>query len=128
MSTKIKLPRSRRRFTQPISTALLPASEARNPPHMWVRRRSPRKSSKLHLSVRNAARSRMQDYKWWSAFCEASVDRPPRRGLLKSQSPPLSLLHPHIRQVLIPRSQQVIPFGHVDDRIVGDNGSVLIYL
>src|SRR5579862_3953169 len=62
---KIRLPRSRRRFTQPRSTTLWPESAGRKAPHIWVRRRSPRKSSKLCPSVQDAALSRIKDYKWW---------------------------------------------------------------
>ena len=44
---KMIFPRSRRRLTQPMSTAFFPASEGLNVPHMSVRRKSPKKSSKV---------------------------------------------------------------------------------
>src|SRR5256885_1137477 len=63
-----------------MSTALLPASEARSAPHMWVRRRSPKKSSKLCLSVGKTAQSRIRDYKWLgSRIEEEPADRILRR-------------------------------------------------
>src|SRR6266403_3736048 len=57
------LPRSRRRLTHPMRTAFLPASDKRRAPHMCVRFKSPKKSSKLYLSERNTAKSRIKDYK-----------------------------------------------------------------
>src|SRR5581483_10543887 len=47
---KMMLPRSRRRLTHPMSTAFLPASDARRAPHIVVRFKSPKKSSKVCLS------------------------------------------------------------------------------
>ena len=48
---KITPPRSRRRCTQPIRSARLPASEARSSPQVCVRRRSPRKSRGTVCSI-----------------------------------------------------------------------------
>ena len=44
-SRKIRLPWSRRRFTQPIRTTCSPALAARSSPHIWVRSSLPKKSS-----------------------------------------------------------------------------------
>ncbi len=49
-SMKMRLPRSRRRLTHPMSTAFFPASDGARAPHICVRFRSPKKSSKLCLS------------------------------------------------------------------------------
>src|SRR5471030_2011823 len=50
-SMKMTAPWSRRRWHQPIRTTVLPVSEARSSPHIWVRRRSPRKSSTTEVSI-----------------------------------------------------------------------------
>src|SRR5258707_1370854 len=50
-STKITPPWSRRRWTQPINTTVWPSSAARRAPPVWVRRRSPRKSSETEGSI-----------------------------------------------------------------------------
>src|SRR4029077_5275523 len=46
-----------------MSTAFLPESEARSSPHICVRRRSPRKSSKLCPYSERCGESRIRDYK-----------------------------------------------------------------
>ncbi len=48
-SRKMRLPWSRRRFTQPISTTSCPASAARNSPQRCVRSRLPKKSSTTRI-------------------------------------------------------------------------------
>src|ERR1700758_1692554 len=63
-STKSRLPWSRRLFTHPIKTAFLPASETRNVPHMCVRFKSPKKSSKSESLQKEFRRCcRTHDYK-----------------------------------------------------------------
>src|SRR4051812_46274085 len=48
---KMTPPWSRRRCTHPIRSTVLPSSEARSWPQVWVRRRSPKKSSRTVVSI-----------------------------------------------------------------------------
>ena len=70
-----------------MSVAFLPASEGRSAPHMCVRRRSPRKSSKLCPYGEDAAESRITDYKLWGAWkVETSLDGQPESGLFQAKT------------------------------------------
>src|SRR5258707_11117896 len=69
----MRLPRSRRGFTHPMSTAFWPESEARRTPQRWVRCRSPKKSSKLCLSCGNG----IPNYKWWCFDCAGCSEGKP---------------------------------------------------
>src|SRR5262249_30691268 len=84
-SRKRRLPRSRRRATQPRMTAGLPASEARSSPQYCVRFRLPRKSSTLGFPFHTRKKSTLKPVtsKTRAASSRCMSNAPDRSGPLQ---------------------------------------------